>query len=401
MTDNKLADALRDIQQYLQMTAPSPDCGHLLQITVDALAAHDAPDECFCDRMYPDSNPNASCGDCPTRDYGAQPAPAPVQVDGAGELPPLPAAEYRVSPDSRQPSLYDEDALRVFLRDYEMTHGTGDLEMQPALHQARKALARHDAEKGKADGDYVLVPRWKLARAAAVVMRDGDEHGVGADIEAMLSAAPANPPAPEPQTTPNDTRVTDEWPTHRACTPYKNGSRIVGFVINEGDPAWGEIGLSEPLFWLDRMCKGQSVPLPAEPVADETESLLRRAMDVCLEVVKGGKLAAHNAANLRNHIDRHLRHATIAALRQPVAGTGDRDAIDDDNGFREYPWTYENQPGNVGTSALGACARNAQPGGDSIDHGLSLLRELHQRGLGIVRVPKLKLPVTGSEGERG
>ena len=42
MTDNKLADALRDIQQYLQMTAPSPDCGHLLQITVDALAAHDA-----------------------------------------------------------------------------------------------------------------------------------------------------------------------------------------------------------------------------------------------------------------------------------------------------------------------------------------------------------------------
>lgn len=36
MTDNKLADALRDIQQYLQMTAPSPDCGHLLQITAPA-----------------------------------------------------------------------------------------------------------------------------------------------------------------------------------------------------------------------------------------------------------------------------------------------------------------------------------------------------------------------------
>ena len=41
-TQDKLADALRDIQQYLQMTAPSPDCGHLLQITVDALAEHDA-----------------------------------------------------------------------------------------------------------------------------------------------------------------------------------------------------------------------------------------------------------------------------------------------------------------------------------------------------------------------
>ena len=87
-TQDKLADALRDIQQYLQMTAPSPDCGHLLQITVDALAEHDAqpaPDECFCDRMYPDSNPNASCGDCPTRDYGAQPAPAPVKPPANGE----------------------------------------------------------------------------------------------------------------------------------------------------------------------------------------------------------------------------------------------------------------------------------------------------------------------------
>ena len=38
-----------------------------------AAATQPAPDECFCDRMYPDSNPNASCGDCPTRDYGAQP----------------------------------------------------------------------------------------------------------------------------------------------------------------------------------------------------------------------------------------------------------------------------------------------------------------------------------------
>ena len=46
-------------------------------------------DECFCDRMYPDSNPNASCGDCPTRDYAPKPTHAPA-ADGAGELPPLP-----------------------------------------------------------------------------------------------------------------------------------------------------------------------------------------------------------------------------------------------------------------------------------------------------------------------
>lgn len=32
------------------------------------------PESCFCDRMYPDSNPDASCGDCPIRDYGEKAA---------------------------------------------------------------------------------------------------------------------------------------------------------------------------------------------------------------------------------------------------------------------------------------------------------------------------------------
>ena len=59
-------------------------------IAAIAAAPQPAPEECFCDRMYPDSNPNASCGDCPTRDYSPKPAPAPVRVDGARESPPLP-----------------------------------------------------------------------------------------------------------------------------------------------------------------------------------------------------------------------------------------------------------------------------------------------------------------------
>ena len=37
------------------------------------------PEPCFCDRMYPDSNPDASCGDCPIRDWGAK-AAEPVKV---------------------------------------------------------------------------------------------------------------------------------------------------------------------------------------------------------------------------------------------------------------------------------------------------------------------------------
>jgi hypothetical protein len=48
--------------------------------------------------------------------------------------------------------------------------------------------------------------------------------------------------------------------------------------------------------------------------------------------------------------------------------------------------TYTDQPNNVEASRLGAAARAAKRGGDSIDHGLSLLLELHARGYGIVRV---------------
>ena len=81
-----------------------------------------------------------------------------------------------------------------------------------------------------------------------------------------------------------------------------------------------------------------------------------------------------------------------ALAEQPAYGVEDKGpfcAVDIDNGLRAYPWTYINQPGNVGASVLGGCALRAKPGGDAIDHGLSLLRELHIQGLGIARVPAL------------
>lgn len=99
-TQDNLADALREIQVMaadadLRATHHRTALETISRKAREALAEHDAqpaPDECFCDRMYPDSNPNASCGDCPTRDYGAQLAPAPVQV-GAGELPAIALSE--------------------------------------------------------------------------------------------------------------------------------------------------------------------------------------------------------------------------------------------------------------------------------------------------------------------
>lgn len=48
-------------------------------LAVWPVAAEPAQDKCFCDRMYPDSNPNASCGDCPTRDYKAADPAQPVE----------------------------------------------------------------------------------------------------------------------------------------------------------------------------------------------------------------------------------------------------------------------------------------------------------------------------------
>ncbi len=53
----------------------------------------------------------------------------------------------------------------------------------------------------------------------------------------------------------------------------------------------------------------------------EVEALLNRTSDLCLEVVKRGEHAAHNSANLRNDIDKHLQGARLAAL---LPFTGDK-----------------------------------------------------------------------------
>ena len=43
------------------------------------------------------------------------------------------------------PAQAAEAALKVLLRDYEAVHGIGDMEMQPALQQARAAIAAMQA----------------------------------------------------------------------------------------------------------------------------------------------------------------------------------------------------------------------------------------------------------------
>jgi hypothetical protein len=54
------------------------------------------------------------------------------------------------------------------------------------------------------------------------------------------------------------------------------------------------------------------------------------------------------------------------------------------------PFTYEHQPLNVGAWRLGEACLKAQPGGDLIDRGLSLLQQLQIEGYGVVPVDKLR-----------
>lgn len=51
-------------------------------------------------------------------------------------------------------------------------------------------------------------------------------------------------------------------------------------------------------------------------------------------------------------------------------------------------YTYRDQPGNVEAWRLGEACRKASltPGGDPIDHGLALLRDLQDKGFGVVTI---------------
>lgn len=96
------------------------------------------PEPCFCDRMYPDSNPDASCGDCPTRDY-MKPVEPVRKTDWNNELS----------------SWSDEDFIHIF-------HERPDL-----ANRLRKMLAepvKVDAEASvPSDIERMAVNRYRLA----------------------------------------------------------------------------------------------------------------------------------------------------------------------------------------------------------------------------------------------
>lgn len=48
----------------------------------------------------------------------------------------------------------------------------------------------------------------------------------------------------------------------------------------------------------------------------------------------------------------------------------------------------KDQPNNEEAWQISECMRNARPGGDPIDHGLSFMQQLEAKGYGIVKLDK-------------
>jgi len=109
--------------------------------------------------------------------------------------------------------------------------------------------------------------QWRLITDLSVIpFEDRDLY----EIVPVYTLAAA-PPAVEVEAEPV------AWPKERVCIPdpHTPGARIVGFCIREGDEAWGEMGLSEPLAWLERSLYTS----PVRSEVTEATAALRNALE--------------------------------------------------------------------------------------------------------------------------
>lgn len=78
-----------------------------------------------------------------------------------------------------------------------------------------------------------------------------------------------------------------------------------------------DVRFSMPMFGPVAKALEAIAPMLASQGEDEARSLLAWASEVCLEVVKQGDHAAHNAANLKNRIDSFLQRLAAQPVAQP------------------------------------------------------------------------------------
>ncbi|MGL6047894.1 MAG: hypothetical protein ACRC02_15745 [Vogesella sp.] len=149
---------------------------------------------------------------------------------------------------------------------------------------------------------------------------------------------------------------------------------------------------SEPQAGLRRNGETQECPcnachkerLAAIPPADRTGSLMALASrGTVLCPTCGNKRCPHandhrNACTGSNEPGQAgSAYPDVTIIRLGVYGR----AFDGPQTRRAY--TYQHQPDNLDAGKLGRAAASTSPGGDSIDHGLSLLKELQARGFGV------------------
>ena len=131
-------------------------------------------------------------------------------------------------------------------------------------------------------------------------------------------------------------------------------------------------------------------PMPAPGAVDEaTEALAKKMYDAQKDRL--GREWEGQWKPTKDHWIAKARAALTTAGRESVGvdGLGLRDADPFMETHYHRVMTFTAQPNNIEASRFSSAFRAARLGGDSIDHGLSIMLELHAIGYGIVRVPPL------------
>lgn len=132
---------------------------------------------------------------------------------------------------------------------------------------------------------------------------------------------------------------------------------------------------------------GVEVAAPAAPAQPAAQQGVAYAELPEKYYLAGGEVPTWDAKQMHAFAD--ATHAIRASRGQAPVETefpvsAQADSVQED---AARVFTYKNQPcNNVTAWRFGEACRAAQPGGDPIDHGLSLLQKLQERGYGIVAI---------------
>ena len=228
----------------------------------------------------------------------------------------------------------------------------------------------------------------------------GSEHPAIDDMAHLILNRPASPPAPQQATPASGNILTDAFNEVQALKQQATPEPVLlnGLTEAETNATASVMGLTatpEPLTSFDDpkvqvvydlLCSDEAPP-PEQHwegwVARRIVDALAATPEPVGEPVYQIRLVDGAWMDLTKHVYEekvNLGHLTVRVLyTHPAPGVPEPSI----NWFGTH-FTYKNQPcDNVTCWRLGEAARSAKPGGDLIDHGLSLLHELEKHGYGV------------------